>query len=92
MARTNLEKIDGQLTAWGARIDALVRRAEVGDGTATTRVRIDELRAKHAMARARLDEARGADTVTWSRLRDGLAIAWMDLVLAFRALERQAEH
>ncbi|HEY3353527.1 MAG TPA: coiled coil domain-containing protein [Polyangia bacterium] len=88
----NLEKIDAQLQRWSVKIDELVARAAssgarvVGD----QRQRIDELKAKRAAAQARLDELRAAGSWKWRRFGGGIARAWNELVVAFRALERQA--
>lgn len=88
----NLAKVDAQLQRWGLKIDELVARAEaVGPPAVLSyRQRIDELKAKRATARARLDELHAESSAKWRRSRGGIATAWNDLVVAFRALERQA--
>jgi hypothetical protein len=88
----NLEKVETQLKLWSVKIDELVARAEgAGAQVALThRERIDELKSKRAMAQARLEELRVAGSWKWRRFGRGIASAWNDLVVAFRALERQA--
>jgi hypothetical protein len=88
----NLDKIDAQLERWGEKIDKLVTLAEgVGARAALNhRERIMELKAKRAAATARLVELRAESSSRWRRSRGGIATAWNDLMIAFRALEREA--
>ena len=88
----NLERIDAQLKRWDVRIAELVARAErVGTKTAGNRRElIDELNASRALTRVRLDEFQAESKAKWRRSRRGVATAWNDLMMAFRALERQA--
>jgi hypothetical protein len=87
----NLDRIDAQLRLWSVKVDALVARAEGAGALAAVnhRARIDELKARCAVAQARLDELRAAGRWQWRRYGSGIAQAWNDLVVAFRALERQ---
>ena len=87
----NLERMDAQLERWGVKVDALVARAEGTDTKAAVNHRelIDELKASRAAARGRLDEFHAESRSRWRRSRRGMALAWSDLMVAFRALERQ---
>jgi hypothetical protein len=90
-AAENLAKVDAQLERWGVKIDALVARAEgVGARSALDhRERIDELKRRRAVAATRLDMFHAESSSRWRRSRGGIATAWHDLMVAFRALERE---
>jgi hypothetical protein len=88
----NLERMDAQLGRWGVKIDELVARAEGASAQAAIghRELIDELKASRAAAHVRLDEFRAESRSRWRRSLRGMASAWGDLMVAFRALERRA--
>ena len=82
----NIEKMEGQIREWGAKIESLL----IGAETAEDHVRADcrrnarELRAEWFEAQARLERFRAAGTETWDAFRTGIEGAWMDLEAALK--------
>jgi hypothetical protein len=88
----NLERMEAQLKRWSVKVDELVARSEGVSAQAMidNREFIDELKASRAAARVKLDEFRAESRSRWQRSRRSMAGAWSDLMVAFRALERQS--
>jgi galactokinase len=86
----NLEKMETQLKAWGAKIDAFLANAEKhrAEAKAEYQKRVDELKARHAAVQAKLDELKAASSDKWEVLRAGLEAAWKDLETTFRTLAK----
>jgi len=81
-------KMEQQLTEWGAKLDALVAKAETAGTEARDdhRKRIDDLRAKYRVAQSKLDELKTAGSDKWQTIETGLEGAWKELRVAFKEL------
>lgn len=70
---------------WGARLDAMVARAEKAgdDAEGGLRLRIEDLQAKREAVQVKLEELRAAGEGKWEILEEGLEAAWRELENAF---------
>jgi chromosome segregation ATPase len=83
-----IEKMQGQLAQWGAKIDELARKATNAgtEAKADYRKRLDELKAKRAEAQSKLDAVKGTGSAKWEGFKDGIEHAFKDLAGAFKDL------
>ena len=81
-------KMEAQLKHWGAKLDAIVAKAEKA-GTQVKierRKRVDDLKAKYQAAQSKLSELKAAGSGKWEVLKTGVESAWNELEAAFRKL------
>jgi hypothetical protein len=84
----HLGQVESQLKQWGAKIDALIARAnEAGaEAKADYRKSIDDLAAKRQATQQKLDELRAAGNDKWETFKTDLDSARHELEVAFRKL------
>jgi hypothetical protein len=87
----NIVRVEQQLLEWGAKIEALAKRAEAAGehARADYRRRIEDLKTQRAEAMVRLSEFKAAGTETWEAFRSGIEVAWRELEVALKALSRE---
>ena len=81
-------KMEAQLKHWGAKLDAIVAKAEKA-GTQVKierRKRVDDLKAKYQAAKSSLNELKAAGAGKWAVLKTGVESAWNELEAAFKKL------
>ncbi|HSO38993.1 MAG TPA: hypothetical protein VLT33_40970 [Labilithrix sp.] len=84
----NIEKMEVQLKAWGAKLDELVAKAEKTSATAKveSRQHLDDLKARYADAQKRLGELKTAERGKWQHFKTDLDVVWKDLEATFKSL------
>jgi len=84
----HVAKMETRLTQWGAKLDALVAKAEKAGTEAKVdyRKRVRDLKAKYQVAQSRVDQLRAASSEKWDTLKDGAESAWNELEAAFKKL------
>jgi len=82
-----VEKMGAQLMLWARKISRLADKAHNAGGTARFEeiVRVDELKALHAIAQSKFDEFGRAQGARRADLKDELTSAWNELDLALKA-------
>jgi multidrug resistance efflux pump len=90
IVEANAGTMEAQLRNWGVKIDKIVAKVTAAGAEARTeyRKRVDDLRAKHAVAQSKFDECKTAGSAKWGLFKTGLEAAWNDLEAAFRKLGR----
>ena len=80
--------MEKQLKEWGAKLDALVAKADTAGKEAGVdhRKRIDDLKAKYRVAQSKLDELKATSGEKWKAVDTGLQGAWNELRSAFKEL------
>lgn len=83
---TDVEKLETQLELWRLQIDGQVARTQVPGVQAgfDALMRIDELKALHAIARSKLDAFKAGEESRRARLIEEMRHAWSELDAAFR--------
>jgi len=81
-------KMESQLKQLGAKLDAIVAKAEGfgAEAKAEHGRRIDDLKAKQKVARAKLDELKAAGSEKWETFKTGVETSWTELEAAFKKL------
>lgn len=84
----DIGQVEAQLKQWGAKIDALIARAnEAGaEVKADYRRSIDDLNAKRQATQAKLDALRAASGDKWETFKTDLDSARHELEVAFKKL------
>lgn len=85
-----VQKMEAQLKLWGMKIDQLAAKTQKAGARARFEdlMRIDELKALHAIAQLKLSEftAVAAGDARRARLKAALKSAWSELDAAFKNL------
>lgn len=84
----NVEKMEVQLKAWGAKLDELVAKAEKTSATAKVESRhhLDDLKARYAVAQKKLAALKAAESGKWEHFKTDLDVVWRDLEAALKSL------
>jgi len=88
--KANVGKMEAQLKEWGAKLDALVAKADAAgtDADIDYRKRVDDLKAKYQAAHAKLGELKSASSDKWETFETGLESAWSEFRDAFKSLAK----
>jgi hypothetical protein len=83
-----VSKLEAQLERWAAELDQLIVRAEIAGEQARidSRMRLDELKAKLAVAREKLEEAKTAGDDKWDAFKQSVEASWKELERGFKNL------
>jgi hypothetical protein len=84
-----VEKMEAQLKRWSLEIEKIAAKTQ-GAGVRArfdALMRIDELKAAHAVAQSKLGEFKAAGETNRTRVEGELKSAWSDLVTALKNLK-----
>lgn len=84
----SIAKMDAQLTLWNAKLGELIAKGKVAGHEAAedARERLDELKAKLAVAQTKLDEAKAARSRQWEEFKASIEGAWKQAETAFKKM------
>jgi hypothetical protein len=81
-------KMEAELKSWGAKLDALVAKADAaGTGAKIDyRRRLDDVTARYEVAQSKLHKLQAAGSGKWDTFKADIESAWSDLETAFKKL------
>lgn len=81
-------KMEAELKSWGAKLDALVAKADAAGTEAKIdyRKRLEDVTASYKIAQAKLHKLQAAGSGKWETFKADIEGAWSDLELAFKKL------
>jgi len=89
MVEAAVKKMEAQLKLWTLNIDHLSAEAQVAGVQARfdTLMRIDELKALHAIAQSKIEKFKAADVPERTTVQAEMKAAWKELEAAFKHLK-----
>ena len=81
-------RMEAELKGWGAKLDALVAKADAAgtDAKIDYRRRLDDATARYRVAQSKLRELKAAGSGKWDSFKTDFESAWGDLETAFKKL------
>ena len=81
-------KMEAELKSWGAKLDALVAKADAAGTEAKIdyRKRLDDVTERYKAAQSKLHKLQAAGSGKWETFRTDIESAWSDLETAFKKL------
>ena len=81
-------KMEAELKSWGAKLDALVAKADAAGTEAKIdyRNRLEDVTARYKAAQSQLHKLQAAGSGKWDTFKTDVESAWSDLESAFKKL------
>jgi len=81
-------KMEAELKSWGAKLDALVAKADAAGTEAKIdyRQRLEDVTASYKVAQSKLHKLQAAGSGKWETFKTDIESAWSDLETAFKKL------
>lgn len=81
-------KMEAELKIWGAKLDALIAKADAAGTEAKIdyRKRLDDVSARYEVAQSKLRKLQAAGSEKWDAFKTDIESAWSDLETAFKKL------
>jgi len=80
--------LEAELKSWGAKLDALVAKADAAGTEAKIdyRQRLEDVTASYKVAQSKLHRLQSAGSGKWDAFKTDIESAWRDLETAFKKL------
>ena len=80
--------MEAELKSWGAKLDALVAKADAAGTEAKIdyRIRLEDVPARYKAAQSQLHKLQAAGSGKWDTFKTDVESAWSDLESAFKKL------